>query len=201
MFSKLPFIHHAGNVSKIEQQYRQKCFVSWKEEAPFKDGLPVDNEDFSIGVLQHKAFKELATFVLTCLIASVSNAVAERIFFLVSSVKTKTRNRMQLNLLDTVLRVRAELLLSNKCCKDFTASPEILKKTSNWTRFMPYVPVIPVGRIVITWIRSFHVMYEKYIKMCLAYFWLFSSIAWLYIQMSIWQSRILLPPLSGEITI
>jgi len=34
---------------------------------------------------------------------------------------------MQLNLLDAILRVRAELLLSSKCCKDFTASAEMLK--------------------------------------------------------------------------
>jgi hypothetical protein len=34
---------------------------------------------------------------------------------------------MQLNLLDAIVRVRAEILLSNKCCKDFTASPEMLK--------------------------------------------------------------------------
>jgi hypothetical protein len=34
---------------------------------------------------------------------------------------------MQLNLLDAILRVRAELLLSSKCCKDFIASPEMLK--------------------------------------------------------------------------
>jgi hypothetical protein len=48
-------------------------------------------------------------------------------FSLVSSVKTKARNRMQLNLLDAIVTVRAELLVSNKCCKDFTASPEMLK--------------------------------------------------------------------------
>jgi len=124
MFSELPFIHHAGNnVSKIEEQYRQIPFVDWKEETPFKkDGLPVDTEQFWIGVLEHKA-----TFALTCLITPVNNAVVERIFSLVSSVKTKARNRMQLNLLDTIVRVRAELLLSSICCKDFTASPEMLK--------------------------------------------------------------------------
>jgi hypothetical protein len=39
-------------------------FVDWKEEAPFKkDGFPVDTEQFWIGVLQHKAFKELAIFL------------------------------------------------------------------------------------------------------------------------------------------
>jgi hypothetical protein len=34
---------------------------------------------------------------------------------------------MQLNLFDAIVRVKAELLLSSKCCKDFTASPEMLK--------------------------------------------------------------------------
>ena len=58
VFSASPFIHHAGNVSKIEEQYRQMPFVDWKEEAPLKkDGPPVDTEQFWIGVLQHKAFK------------------------------------------------------------------------------------------------------------------------------------------------
>ena len=58
----------------------------------------------------------------------LSNTVVERIFSLVSSVKTKARKRMQLNLLDAVVRVRAEILFSSKCCKDFTASPEMLKR-------------------------------------------------------------------------
>jgi hypothetical protein len=90
MVYKLTFIYHARNVSKTEEQYRQMLFVNWKEEAPFKkDGLPVDTEEFQIGVLQHKAFKEIATFALTCLITHVSNAVVERIFSLVSSVKRR----------------------------------------------------------------------------------------------------------------
>jgi hypothetical protein len=99
-----------------------------QKEAPFKKyGFPVDTEQFCVGVLQHKAFKELATFALTCLITPVSNAVVESTFSLLSSVTTKTRNRMQLNLLDAIVRVRAKLLLSSKCCKDLIASPEILK--------------------------------------------------------------------------
>jgi hypothetical protein len=113
MFSELSFIHHAGNnVSKIAEQYGQMHFVDWKEEAPFKkDGFVVDTEEFWIGVLQHQAFKELATFALTCLITSVNNAVVDRTFSLVSPVKTKARNRMQLNLLDAIVRARAEPLL------------------------------------------------------------------------------------------
>jgi len=77
MFSELPCIPHAGNnISKTEEQYRQIPFVDWRVEGPFKkDEFPVDTEQFWIGVLQHKAFKELATFTLTCLITPVSNVV------------------------------------------------------------------------------------------------------------------------------
>jgi hypothetical protein len=91
MFSELSFIHHAGNnVSKIEEQNRQMRFVDWKEEAPFKkDGFPVDTEQFLVGVVQHKLFKELATFSLTCLITLVSNAVVERIFLLFPPLKRR----------------------------------------------------------------------------------------------------------------
>jgi len=135
---------------------RQMSFVNWKKEAPFKkNGLPVDTEEFWIGVLQHKAFKELTNFALNCLINPFSSAVVEKTFSLVSSVKTKARHRMQLNLLDAILSVRAEQLLSSKGCKNFTASSEMLK-ISHWTRFMPYVPLIPMGRIVINWIWSFY---------------------------------------------
>jgi hypothetical protein len=101
--------------------------VDWKEAAPFKKcGFPVHSEQLWIGVLQHKAFEELATFALTCLITPVSNAVVERIFSLVSPIKTKARNIMQNFCFHT-------------CCKDFIASPEILKKSSIgqglWRRF------------------------------------------------------------------
>ena len=91
----------------------------------------MDSEKFWIGVLQHKAFKDLARYALTCLITPVSNAVVERIFSLVSAVKTKARNQMQLNLLDSIIRIRAGLLLSDKCCKDFTASARMIANFTN----------------------------------------------------------------------
>uniref|UniRef100_A0A0B7BRE7 HAT C-terminal dimerisation domain-containing protein n=1 Tax=Arion vulgaris TaxID=1028688 RepID=A0A0B7BRE7_9EUPU len=78
----------------------------------------------------NESVKELATFALTCLITPVSIAVIERVFSLVLSVKTKARNRTQLQLLDAILRIRTELLISNKCCKDFTASPNMIKSLS-----------------------------------------------------------------------
>ena len=116
MFSELPFTNHAeNNVSKIEERYRKMPFVDCKEETPFKKD--VDTEQYWIGELQHQAFKELTTIALNGPITPVSNAVANRIFSFVSSVKTNARNRTQLNLLDAIVRVKAELLLSSKCCR------------------------------------------------------------------------------------
>jgi hypothetical protein len=83
-------------------------FIDWKE-APFnKNGFPIDSEQFWICVFQNKAFKEFANFALTCIITTVSNAAVKRIVSVVSSVKTKARNRMQLNLLDATVRVKAQ---------------------------------------------------------------------------------------------
>ena len=126
MFSQLPFTHHTeNNVSKIEEQYRKMPFVDWKEETKFKKD--VDTEQYWIGVLRHQAFKELATIALNGPITPVSNAVANRIFSLVSSVKTKTRNRTQQNLLDAIVTVRTELLLSSKCCRLHCISRNVKK--------------------------------------------------------------------------
>jgi len=78
-----------NNTDKCLLWIGKKKFHLKKMEPP-----PLDTEQFWIGVLQHKVFKELATFALTCLVTPVNSAVVERIFSLVSSVKTKERNRM-----------------------------------------------------------------------------------------------------------
>lgn len=51
-------------------------------------------------------------------------------FSLVYFVKTEARNGMQLKLLDTVIRIKAELLLSNKRRKDFVVSEQTLDNST-----------------------------------------------------------------------
>ena len=121
-----------NNICIIEDQYRKIIHIDWREEPPFKnEGIPTDSESFWIGLLQHKSFKDLAKYAFNCLVTPTSNAVVERIFSLVSAVKTKARNQMQLKLLDSIIRIRAELLLSNKCCKDFTPSTAMLENLTS----------------------------------------------------------------------
>ena len=45
---------------------------------------------------------------------------------MVSSIKTKPRNRMELQVLDAIVRIRSELLLQGKCCKDFFPSDSMI---------------------------------------------------------------------------
>ena len=73
--------------------------------------------------------------LLLALITSVSNAAVKRMFYLVPQGKTIARNtcRMQQHLLDAIERIRAELLLSNKCYKNFVVTCKILMNfRSDW---------------------------------------------------------------------
>ncbi|KAK3756692.1 hypothetical protein RRG08_013957 [Elysia crispata] len=93
-------------------------------------GLNLDTENFWIGLRENNSFVDLANYALTCLTTPVSNATVERIFSLVTNVKTKPRNRLQLHTLDAIVRIRSDMVLSNKCCKQFTVTQNMLRR---WT--------------------------------------------------------------------
>ena len=127
----LPFQHLT--TSAIEEQYRKLSFVDWKEEEQFNTyGIPTDSVKFWVGVLKHSSFKELATYALSCLTTPVSNATVERIFSLVSAIKTKPRNRMEVALLDSITRIRTTFIISGKCCIDFKPSPTMIQRHNKW---------------------------------------------------------------------
>lgn len=54
-----------------------------------------------------------------------SNSVVERILSLVrtTAVKTKPRNKIQIQLLEAIIRIRSHLLDQKMCCKDFRCTP------------------------------------------------------------------------------
>lgn len=56
-----------------------------------------------------RVFEELAVCVLHILSLPLANAVVERVFSIMNAVKTKPRNRMQMNMLDAILRIRLYL--------------------------------------------------------------------------------------------
>lgn len=58
-------------------------------------------------------FRELALFALRALTVPISNAVVERLFSVMSYLKNKFRNKMQLKMLDALLRLRTHLQVNN----------------------------------------------------------------------------------------
>ncbi len=132
-FSQLPMPHlQQPVVGLIEQQYRTISFINWSEEV-FGGTIPKDTVDFWLGVKSYtntmgeKVYNDLAEYALTCLTLPVSNSTVERIFSTVTVTKTKLRNRMQVRMLDALLRIKTYLFFRGICCKTFSASPRMVE--------------------------------------------------------------------------
>ena len=127
-FEDLPFLHLMENdISLMENQYRRISLVEWCEEECFAEGgIPKESLLFWQGVAKHNNFKEFSTYALTSIITPASNAIVERIFSLVTAVKTKPRNRTEIKLLDAIIRIRSHLL-DKICCKDFKCTANMIK--------------------------------------------------------------------------
>ena len=78
----------------------------------FQGDILKDTVEFWLCIRKHKnttgsqPYKELPLYALTCLSTPISNAVCEQIFSLVNSVKTELRNRLNIKILDSILRIK-----------------------------------------------------------------------------------------------
>ncbi|KAK3922866.1 tRNA(Ile2) 2-agmatinylcytidine synthetase TiaS [Frankliniella fusca] len=81
------------------------------------------------------AFEKLVTFALSALSLPISNAVVERAFSVMSCIKCRRRNRLQLIMLEALMRLRIHLKVKEtacgavigQCCKTFQLSREMLR--------------------------------------------------------------------------
>ena len=97
-FTDLPFLKLlAGKLTLLKDQYGKFILVDQKNEKIFKaEGIPVnDTEKFWVSVLQHPFFKDLTQHALTC-VTPVNNAVLKEFFL--TAIKTKLRNRIEMEL-------------------------------------------------------------------------------------------------------
>ena len=132
--SQLPLPHlRSEKVNEIEEQYRKIVHRDWKQDSSFDGTIPDTAVEFWSHVaevqtsLGDKPFKELAAYALNCLTTPVSNAVVERTFSLLSSIKTKQRNRMKLELLNAIIRIRSKLQFDENCCVGFKTTRRMLE--------------------------------------------------------------------------
>ncbi|KAK3914514.1 Protein ZBED8 [Frankliniella fusca] len=94
----------------------------------------IDAAVFWAGVLDMKdavgdpMYKDLALFALEVLTVPVSNAVVERVFSVLGCIKTRRRNKLQLEMLESLIRLRIHLKVDGLCCKQFKHSEDMINR-------------------------------------------------------------------------
>ena len=126
LFGDLPFPHLKSEVA--EQEYRRVHLIEWDCETIFFKGVPKDSISFWEGVGTVNNFKNVASYALNCLIVPSSNAVIERVFSLVTATKTKTRNKLSVNTLDAIVRIKSHFHAREKCCNKFKVTDAMIEK-------------------------------------------------------------------------
>lgn len=101
-----------ADLELMEQQWRKLLTLNYVDICPSVPIQDIDSSVFWINVLNindssgKQAFKDLAEFSLRVLSLPLANAIVERVFSIMNSVKTKARNRMQMSTLEAVLKIK-----------------------------------------------------------------------------------------------
>lgn len=116
----------AGTITKISHQWQNLSLVQWSQTT--------DTVSFWCEVKKYcdasniNPFEELATFALSRLVLPWSNAEVERIFSELNIVKTKARNRMRPEMINSLLSIRAGLRRRKQCCYNYELPKEVLQQ-------------------------------------------------------------------------
>ncbi|KAK3918791.1 Zinc finger MYM-type protein 1, partial [Frankliniella fusca] len=122
------------DLSKLESQWELLGTLTFPDICDGQDPEKIDIVRFWSCVLDVKnaggehTFKELALFVLKALTLPISNAVVERVFSVLSCLKCRRRNRLQLAMLEALIRVRVHLKVIGQCCTKFQPSKSMYKR-------------------------------------------------------------------------
>jgi hypothetical protein len=112
---------------KLKNEYNCLLDVNWTKL--YGEDVVKNSATFWPTVLNHKnagdspAFQNIAQFALIILSFPNSNAVVERVFSIMNTVKTKVRNKMKTEMLTAILRIKTHLYSRNLCCRGFSVTP------------------------------------------------------------------------------
>lgn len=101
------------DLSVLERQYNNLINI------PLNIDALHDFEKFWIQLMNYKnsggelVFFELSRFVLSVLSLLISNAYVERVFSTMNIIKSKIRNKINLSLLDSILRIKHYFYVKN----------------------------------------------------------------------------------------
>lgn len=108
--------------ARHSQQHKTSATSFWYEALAFRDAA---------GICPFAAVAAGAMRVLTL---PVSNAEAERVFSNVTLTKTELRNKMKLDLLESILRIKFGLRLQKETSSSYVIPEEVLRKmTANYS--------------------------------------------------------------------
>jgi len=71
-------------------------------------------------------FGHISRLALGLLSLPFSNAAVERVFSVMNAVKTKSRNRLLVEMVQSIMKVRFGLSLRGENCNDMTVTPSML---------------------------------------------------------------------------
>ena len=121
----------SGEPEHVEAQWKALRHENWQsvEEAGHKG---IDREKFWAEVGEKKMadgepkYPNVHRLVTSLLTMPVSNAEVERLFSQMNCVKTGLRNRMQIAMLESILRIRSRLHATNLTCVTYPISAKML---------------------------------------------------------------------------
>jgi hypothetical protein len=129
-FACLPLLPSSYSVTEAEKEWRKLSFSAVCMGNP--NGFEKNTYDFWCGVSRLttctnvEAFPNISALALMLQLLPISNAVVEQSFSQVTIVKTKVRNRLNVDMLSSLLIIRSYLMWRNNCCLHFEPSQGML---------------------------------------------------------------------------
>lgn len=130
--SKL-YDHFKEEMTKLTVDYITNLEIQWQNLNSYKWLNQKTTVEFWVNVYEYNnamnenPFHELSSFVMKFLVLPFSNAEVERVFSGMNLIKTKIRNRLVLNTMNSLLYIRCGLKRINKCCKDFQITKDLIR--------------------------------------------------------------------------
>lgn len=124
-FKNLPLQYFDGDLSELENMWRNVVSVDRKLHFPNNE-IPKDTIAFRGYLLNFQDAGKKFSF--TKIAQNILKVVVERVFSVMNCIKTKQRNRMNLILLDSLLRLKTYFYSRNSCCINLSPCADMVNK-------------------------------------------------------------------------
>ncbi|KAK3932367.1 Zinc finger MYM-type protein 1 [Frankliniella fusca] len=136
-------VAHGYDLDTLKDQWLELAEVSFMDIYPSGDHTTetIPTDVFWCHVLElrnargDRPFKDIAFCVLTLMTLPLSNAFVERVFSVMSIVKSKLRNKVSTKMLSAILFLRLHLQAHGKCCTTMDVTEGMLRRFNSRTMY------------------------------------------------------------------